>query len=119
MATLLRCSGRNSPRKAAKSPFLIISCKTSLAERLLQTISWSNFHKALKDTINVKIFVVTAWDTFNENTQRTRARGLDGAYAANEDVKEDDKVKRLSRIIPDIIKARDEIMGKPKQKRLL
>lgn len=96
-------------------PFLIISCKTTLAERLLQTVSWANLIRAARERSDIRIFLVTAWDDFKEPTQRARAHALDGAYAANTNVVEDDKVKRLSRIIDDIIKARDEIVGEPTQ----
>lgn len=101
-----------------QTPFLIISCKTTLAERLLQTVSWDNLIKAARETLKVRVFLATAWEDFEEPTQRARAHALDGAYAANTNVREDDKVKRLSRIIDDIIKARDEIVGKPSQSRL-
>jgi hypothetical protein len=30
---------------------------------------------------NVKVFLVTVWDDFENTTQRNRARTLDGAYA--------------------------------------
>jgi BsaWI restriction endonuclease type 2 len=99
--------------------FLIISCKTTFAERLLQTVSWNTYIKALaKKGLDIKIFIVTAWEDLDNPTQRKRARVLDGAYVANTVVKEDDKVKRLSRIVADIIDARDEILGRPNQQRI-
>lgn len=104
---------------ATRTPFLIISCKTSLAERIMQTVSWNNHLELLtRQNINVKIFLVTAWDTFEESTQRARAYALEGAYAANTEVREDEKIKRLSKIVPDIVKLRDESIGKPKQEKL-
>lgn len=98
--------------------FLVISCKTTFAERLLQTVSWNAYIKALsKKGLNIRIFIATAWEDLDNPTQRKRARVLDGAYVANTVVTEDDKVKKLSSIVADIIKARNEILGKPNQQK--
>ena len=62
-------------------PVAIISAKTTLAERIMQTISWSRYLK-------IKIFLVTAWDTFESGANKERVQELDGVYVCNKDVKE-------------------------------
>lgn len=97
--------------KEKQKAFLIISCKTSFAERLMQTVSWSRYIALLRPKLDLSIYVVTAWEDLNNITQRARARMLDGAYKASFDVIEDEKVKRLSRIVPDIIALRNRTFG--------
>jgi hypothetical protein len=62
----------------------------------------------------VRVFLVTAWDDFENSTQRNRARTLDGAYACNENVREDDKIKRFDKCPADLIKLRNNLIGKPR-----
>lgn len=84
-------------------PLAIISAKTTLAERVMQTISWSRFLKEepLKYK-HLKIYLVTAWDTFESGTNRERVQELDGVYVCNEKVKEYGNIKIFSKIIEDI-----------------
>lgn len=100
---------------ASQKVFAIISCKTSLAERIMQTVRWKealvNLPPAYRD---VRVFLVTAWDDFENSTQRNRARTLDGAYACNENVREDDKIKRFDKCPADLIKLRNNLIGKPR-----
>jgi len=84
-------------------PLAIISAKTTLAERVMQTISWSRFLK--EDSLKykkLKIFLVTAWDTFESGTNRDRVQELDGVYVCNEKVKEYGNIKLFSKIVTDI-----------------
>jgi hypothetical protein len=93
----------------------IISCKTSLAERIMQTVRWKQARVILSAVSrNVPVFLVTAWEDFSNPTQRNRARELDGAYACNADVNEDDKIKRFDKCPKDLIELRDRVIGKPR-----
>lgn len=78
-------------------PVVIISVKTTLAERIMQTINWSRYLK-------IPIILVTAWETFESGTNRERVQELDGVYACNTRVKEYRKIKRFSRIAEDLAK---------------
>ena len=87
----------------SNEPVAIISAKTTLAERVMQTISWSRFLKNVSQKYNhLKIFLVTAWDTFESGTNRERVQELDGVYVCNEKVKEYGNIKLFSRIVDDI-----------------
>lgn len=72
-------------------PVVIISAKTTLAERIMQTITWSRYLK-------IKVLLVTAWETFESGTNRERVQELDGVYVCNKDVKEYGKIKIFSKI---------------------
>ncbi len=77
----------------------IISSKTTLAERVMQTISWSRFLKSKTSSMKkIKIYLVTAWDTFEMGTNRERVQELDGVYVCNKEVSEYGKIKRFSKI---------------------
>lgn len=78
-------------------PIAIISAKTTLAERVMQTISWSRY-------VKVPVFLVTAWETFRSGTNRDRVQELDGVYVCNGDVKEYGKIKQFSKIAGDLKK---------------
>lgn len=78
-------------------PMAIISAKTTLAERIMQTISWSRY-------LTIKVLLVTAWDTFKSGTNRERVQELDGVYVCNKDVKEYGKIKLFSKITKDLEK---------------
>ena len=83
----------------------IISCKTTLAERVMQTVRWKDSLSTLpEDYKNIKVYLVTAWETFENVTHRNRVHQLDGAYSCNENVKEDDKVKKFDKLVPDLAK---------------
>jgi len=78
-------------------PIAIISAKTTLAERIMQTISWSRYLK-------IPILLVTAWETFEKGTNRERVQELDGVYACNMKVKEYGNIKLFSKIADDLKK---------------
>jgi len=78
-------------------PMAIISAKTTLAERIMQTISWSRYLK-------IPILLVTAWETFESGTNRERVQELDGVYVCNTKVKEYGNIKRFSKIAADLKK---------------
>lgn len=88
--------------KRNKRPILIISCKTSLAERVMQTIRWNEFISLLPAEARVKVFLVTAWEDFKDQTPRNRVSGLDGVYATNEKVQVGGNIKRFNQIYSDI-----------------
>jgi len=88
-----------------KKILLIISCKTTLAERVMQTIRWKDSMSTLKEPYkSIKVFLVTAWETFENQTHRSRVQQLDGAYSCNGNIREDSKVKCFDKIIKDIKK---------------
>jgi hypothetical protein len=78
-------------------PVVIISAKTTLAERIMQTINWSRY-------LEIPVMLVTAWETFESGTNRERVQELDGVYACNTQVKEYGKIKRFSKIAEDLKK---------------
>ncbi|MBU3922725.1 hypothetical protein KJ684_00610 [Patescibacteria group bacterium] len=78
-------------------PVVIISAKTTLAERIMQTISWSRY-------LRIKVFLVTAWDIFESGANKERVQELDGVYVCNKDVKEYKNIKLFSKIIKDLEK---------------
>jgi hypothetical protein len=82
----------------------IISAKTTLAERVMQTISWSNYLQTLpKDIQKIKLFLVTAWEVFDkESVNKERVQQLDGVYVCSPDVKEYGNIKKFSKIIDDL-----------------
>lgn len=86
-------------------PVAIISAKTTLAERVMQTISWFRYVKTAPARFrSMKIFLVTAWDTFESGTNRDRVQELDGVYVCNKKVKEHGRIKLFSKILTDIEK---------------
>jgi hypothetical protein len=91
----------NSPKSAV---IAIVSAKTTLAERVMQTISWHNYLQTLPAEIqNVKLFLVTAWETFEkDNVNRERVQQLDGVYVCNPNVQEYGKIKQFSKIVDDL-----------------
>lgn len=81
----------------------IISCKTTLAERVMQTIRWKDSMSTLQENLReIKVYLVTAWDKFTNPTNRNRVHQLDSAYSCNEDVVEDDKVKKFDKLVDDL-----------------
>jgi len=78
-------------------PVVIISAKTTLAERIMQTITWSRYLK-------IKVLLVTAWDTFENGTNKERVQELDGVYVCNKNVKEYGNIKLFSKITKDLEK---------------
>lgn len=88
--------------KRNNKPLLIISCKTTLAERVMQTIRWNEFISLLPAEARVKVFLVTAWEEFKDQTKRNRVSSLDGVYATNEKVRVGGNIKRFNQIYADI-----------------
>ena len=84
----------------------VISCKTTFRERLMQTISWKNYFLSSndKDIKKIKVFVVTAWETLEDNTVRKRTSVLDGVYVTNKNVKVGGNIKKFDSIYEDIKK---------------
>lgn len=82
----------------------IISAKTTLAERIMQTISWNNYLDKLSPEIRgIKLFLVTAWETFDkESANKERVQQLDGVYVCNPNVKEYKNIKKFSKIVADL-----------------
>jgi len=90
--------------KKTKTPIVILSAKTTLAERVMQTINWHRYLERLPDDLrNIKLYLITAWDTFESGTNRERVQELDGVYVCNEDVKEYGNIKLFSKIINDLV----------------
>ncbi|MCX8026946.1 MAG: BsaWI family type II restriction enzyme [Thermodesulfovibrionales bacterium] len=85
-------------------PLVIISAKTTLAERVMQTISWYSYLQTMPDNLrDVKLFLVTAWETFDKSSaNRDRVQQLDGVYVCNPDVREFGNIKMFCRIIEDL-----------------
>jgi hypothetical protein len=85
-------------------PVVIISAKTTLAERVMQTISWHNFLKTMPEEIqNIRLFLVTAWEIFDKHSvNRDRVQQLDGVYVCNPKVQEVGNIKLFSKIIDDL-----------------
>lgn len=78
-------------------PVAIISAKTTLAERIMQTINWSRYLK-------LPVYLVTAWDTFEGGANKERVQELDGVYVCNKDVFEYGNIKLFSKITRDLEK---------------
>ena len=90
-------------KTSSNEPIAIISAKTTLAERVMQTISWSRFLKNVPKKYNgIKLFLVTAWDTFESGANKERVQELDGVYVCNRKVREYGNIKLFSKIVEDI-----------------
>jgi hypothetical protein len=88
-----------------REPIAVISAKTTLAERVMQTINWHRYLKQLPDDLrDIKLYLVTAWETFEGGTNRDRVQELDGVYVCNEKVVEYGNIKLFSAIIDDLAK---------------
>ncbi len=85
-------------------PLAIISAKTTLAERVMQTISWHSYLQTLPPEIrDIKLLLVTAWETFSTGSaNRERVQRLDGVYVCNLEVQEWGKIKIFSKILNDL-----------------
>lgn|SRR3989338_888042 len=96
---VLKKKGKN------KIPIAIISAKTTLAERVMQTINWKRYFGQLPNDIRrIKIYLVTAWETFESGANRERVQELDGIFVCNENVKEYRKIKKFSKILKELKK---------------
>jgi len=90
-------------REGIEEPIAIISCKTTLAERVLQTISWKSYFDEISELKNVKLLLVTAWETFEKGDANTaRVQQLDGVYVCNPEVRESGNIKIFSKIVDDL-----------------
>jgi hypothetical protein len=89
---------------AFEDPIAVISAKTTLAERVMQTINWRRFlHLLPEDVRNIRVYLVTAWETFEgKQANRDRVQELDGVYVCNSEVREYGKIKRFSKLIDDL-----------------
>jgi hypothetical protein len=86
-------------------PLAIISTKTTLAERIMQTINWRRYIKQLpREVKQLRIYLVTAWEDFKSGTNRERVQELDGIFVCNEDVFEYGKIKKFSKILKEFKK---------------
>ena len=89
-------------------PVAIISAKTSLAERVTQTISWNRYLKKRKSKFSyLKLFLVTAWEGLEKGVNKERVQELDGVYVCNNGVKEYGNIKRFSKIAKSLKKLCD------------
>lgn len=74
----------------------IISCKTTLAERVMQTISWQSYISSVLDS-QIPVYLMTAWEDFKgESANRERVQSLAGVFVCNESVVEYGKIKKFS-----------------------
>lgn len=88
-----------------RKPVAIISAKTTLAERVMQTINWRRYIKQLpRDVGRLRIYLVTAWEDFRSGANRDRVQELDGVFVCNESVVEYGKIKKFSKILREIKK---------------
>lgn len=81
-------------------PVAIISAKTTLAERVMQTINWFQYLKRGPARYRgIKLFLVTAWENFESGVNKERVQELDGVYMCDKNFKEYGKIKRFSQIV--------------------
>ncbi|MDL1897420.1 hypothetical protein FBQ82_14230 [Anaerolineae bacterium CFX7] len=87
-------------------PVAILSAKTTLAERVLQTITWKRYRDQLPKQVRaIRIFLVTAWETFEtDSANRSRVQELDGVYVCNANANFQDHIKPFSALIQDLEK---------------
>ena len=85
---------------------VIVSCKTTFRERLMQSISWKQYFMSSNDNDvkNIKVLLVTAWETLEEEEMVKRVAILDGVYVTNKNVKISGNIKKFDSIYDDIKK---------------
>lgn len=90
--------------KPEMKPLAILSAKTTLAERVMQTINWKRYKDQLpEDVRGVRLYLVTAWETFPEgNINRERVQELDGVYVCNTQTQPYGNIKPFSTIVDDL-----------------
>ena len=90
--------------KIKKKSVCIISCKTTLAERVMQTISWQSYiSNVLEDY--TPVYLATAWEDFIGNKiAKERVQSLAGVFVCNENVEEYGNIKIFSKIIDEFKK---------------
>lgn len=82
----------------------ILSAKTTLAERVMQTINWKRYKDQLpRDVHNVRLYLVTAWETFPAgDINRERVQELDGVYVCNTQAQPYGNIKPFAAIVEDL-----------------
>jgi len=85
-------------------PIAILSAKTTLAERVMQTINWKRYKDQLpQDLRDLKLYLVTAWETFPAGkVNRERVQELDGTYVCNTRAELYGNIKLFESIIDDL-----------------
>lgn len=87
------------------SPLAILSAKTTLAERVMQTINWKRYKDQIlpADLHHIRIYLVTAWEVFPAGSvNRDRVQELDGTYVCNTQATYYGNIKPFSSIIEDL-----------------
>lgn len=87
-------------------PLAIVSAKTTLAERVMQTINWTRYKKDERlpqDVRDIKLYLVTAWETFLEgDVNRGRVQELDGVYVCNTKFEPHGNIKPFRLLLEDL-----------------
>ncbi len=86
-------------------PLAILSAKTTLAERVMQTINWKRYKDQLlpADLRYIRVYLVTAWEVFPAGSvNRDRVQELDGTYVCNTQATYHGNIKPFSSIIEDL-----------------
>ncbi len=85
-------------------PIAILSAKTTLAERIMQTINWKRYRDQLPEDVRaLPIYLVTAWETFEgSSANRNRAQELDGVYVCNTEANFEGVIKPFSQLAEDL-----------------
>lgn len=86
-------------------PLAILSAKTTLAERVMQTINWKRYkdQRLPAELRNIKVYLVTAWEVFPAgNINRGRVQELDGTYVCNTTANFYGNIKPFSSIVEDL-----------------
>ena len=87
------------------SPLAILSAKTTLAERVMQTINWKRYKDQLltTDLRYIRVYLITAWEVFPAGSvNRDRVQELDGTYVCNTQATFYGNIKPFSSIIEDL-----------------
>ncbi|MCS6830159.1 MAG: BsaWI family type II restriction enzyme [bacterium] len=94
-----------SPNRQAV-PLAIISAKTTLAERVMQTINWTRYktdERLPEEVRSIKLYLVTAWETFAESdVNRERVQELDGVYVCNTKFQRYGNIKPFEEMLDDL-----------------
>lgn len=91
--------------KCTDSPLAILSAKTTLAERVMQTIVWKRYkdERLPEELRNIRVYLVTAWEVFQAGSvNRDRVQELDGTYVCNTRAACYGNIKPFSSIIKDL-----------------
>lgn len=91
--------------KHTDSPLAILSAKTTLAERIMQTIVWKRYkdRRLPEELRNIRVYLVTAWEDFRTGTvNRDRVQELDGTYVCNTQAAYYGNIKPFSSLIEDL-----------------